>query len=107
MIGTGAVLAYAKRADQRAIFGQKAVSMLVATGAIPAGTSATDALDNGMLVRQSSCRPSSVPVDAVRSLTTDLAKLVTSYAMPPAQLLLRSMLVTAAQVTGASRFRQG
>ena len=49
IIGTGAVLIYAKGADQRALAGQKAVTVLVATQQIPAGTSASTARANGML----------------------------------------------------------
>jgi len=97
-IGTGAVLVYAKSADQRAIAGQKAVTVLVATQQIPAGTPAKAALDNGMLARQK-LPASSVPADAVRSLTSNLASLVASANIASGELLLRPMLVTAVAAT--------
>jgi pilus assembly protein CpaB len=98
VIGTGAVLVYAKGADQRAIAGQQAVSVFVATQQIPAGTSAKAALDNGMLARQK-LPASSVPADAVRSLSSDLQPLVASANIAPGELLLRPMLVTAVATT--------
>jgi pilus assembly protein CpaB len=98
VIGTGAVLIYAKGADQRAISGQKAVTVLVATQQIPAGTIARTALADGMLSRQK-LPASSVPADAVRTLTADLKSLVASANIAPGELLLRPMLVTAVAST--------
>lgn len=98
VIGTGAVLVYAKGADQRAIAGQKAVTVLVATQQIPAGTIAKTALADGLLARQT-LPASSVPADAVRSLTSNLRSLVASASIAPGQLLLRPMLVTAVSTT--------
>ncbi len=98
VIGTGAVLVYAKGADQRALSGQKAVTVLVATQQIPAGTSARTALADGMLAKQK-VPASSVPADAVRSLTSDLKPLVASATIAPGELLLRPMLVTAVAST--------
>ena len=97
-IGTGAVLVYAKSADQRAIAGQKAVTVLVATQQIPAGTPAKAALDTGMLARQE-LPASSVPADAVRSLTSGVASLVARANIASGELLLRPMLVTAVATT--------
>lgn len=98
--GIGGVLAYVHQADARAVAGMKAVSTLVAQQQIPAGTSAATALQGGLLSRQT-LPASSVPADAVRSLTGDLGTLVASANIQPGQLLLRPMLVTAAQATGA------
>ena len=47
VLGIVAVLTYVGKANQRAIAGMKAVSTLVAKDAIPAGTSANDALQKG------------------------------------------------------------
>jgi pilus assembly protein CpaB len=92
IVGTGAVLLYVKQADKRALAGQQAVTVLVATQQIPAGTPASTALADGMLARQQ-FPASSVPADAVRSLTPQLAPLVMSAAVPSGELLLRPMLV--------------
>ncbi|HUZ54813.1 MAG TPA: RcpC/CpaB family pilus assembly protein [Streptosporangiaceae bacterium] len=106
VIGTGAVLLYAKGADQRAIAGQKAISVLVAAQQIPAGTVATTALADGMLARQK-LPASSVPADAVRSLTSDLKPLVASANIAPGELLLRPMLVTAVAATSGVAIPSG
>src|SRR5258708_36871409 len=93
LVGVVAVLAYVKQADKRALAGQKAVTVLVAGQQIPAGTSASTALADGLLVEQD-LPAASVPADAVRSIEPSLAALVTSASIPPGELLLRPMLVT-------------
>ena len=45
ILGTAGVLAYVSHANARALAGQQAVTVLVAKGLIPAGTSAGDAQD--------------------------------------------------------------
>ena len=97
-LGTAGVLSYVHQANVRALAGHKAVSVLVATKEIPSGTSARAALAEG-LVSSQTLPASSVPTDAVRSITTELAARVTSAAVEPGQLLLLPMLVTAAQTT--------
>lgn len=92
VIGTGAVLLYVKHADQRALDGQKAVSTLVATQQIPAGTRASSALKDGMLTLEK-LPAASVPSNAVRTLTRSLGALVFSSNLPSGQLLLQPMLV--------------
>jgi pilus assembly protein CpaB len=104
--GTVAVLGYVHQANIRAVAGMKAVTVLVAEGAIPSGTPAGQALREGLLASQR-LPLSSVPADAVRSLTPGLAGLVTSGAVPSGQVLLRPMLVTAAEVTGGVAIPKG
>ncbi len=99
VIGTGAVLLYVRQADQRALNGIRAVPVLVATQQIPAGTTAQTALTDGLLSRQQ-LPVRSVPSDAVSSLS-GIGGLVLSATLPPGQLLLRPMLVTAL-ATGTS-----
>ncbi len=99
VLGTAGVLAYVHKADSRALAGMKPVSVLVAQSQIPAGTSASSAQQEGLL-RSETLPASSVPLDAVRSITPALGSLVMSAQVPPGELLLRPMLVTAAQVTG-------
>ena len=106
VIGTGAVLIYAKGADQRALYKQHAVSVLVATQQIPAGTSAGTALSNGMLAEQKLPR-SSVPSDAIKSLTAGLKPLVMSSSIAPGELLLRPVLVTAVASTSGVAIPSG
>ncbi len=99
VIGTGAVLAYVRQADARAVAGQRAVRVLVAQQQIPAGTAAGAALRDGMLTSEV-LPASSVPADAVGTVTPDLAGLVSSTGIASGQVLLRPMLVPATQVTG-------
>jgi pilus assembly protein CpaB len=96
VIGVVVVLIYVKGADQRAIAGQKAVTVLVATQQVPAGTTAGAALSEGLLSSQM-LPAQSVPSDAVRSITPNLRGLVLSSDLPSGQLLLRPILVTAVQ----------
>jgi pilus assembly protein CpaB len=100
LIGIVAVLAYVHKANQRAIAGVKAVTALVASQSIPAGTSASAALSGGMLTRQR-FPLSSVPSGYVSSVSPDISHLVTSSAMQTGQILTLPLLVRAGQVTGA------
>lgn len=92
------VLAYVHKADSRALAGMRAVSTLVAQGQIPAGTTANSAQQEGLL-RSETLPVSSVPANAVHSITPDLGSLVMSAQVQAGQLLLRPMLVTSAQAT--------
>lgn len=108
VLGTAGVLAYVHRADVRAIQGMKAVTVLVAQQQIPSGTSAYTALHNGSLVRQK-LPASSVSADALRSITPSETSLVFGTNLQAGQLLLKPMLVTAAQApaTGGVAIPQG
>jgi pilus assembly protein CpaB len=99
VIGTGAVAAYVSRASARAVAGLRAVTVLVAQQQIPAGTPAGTAWQDGSL-RAEQLPAQSVSSDAIGSITADLGSLVTSIEVMPGQVLLRSMLVPVAQVTG-------
>lgn len=94
-VGTSGVLSYVQSANTRAVAGLKAVSVLVAQRKIPSGTTAETALRNGMLADET-LPASSVPSNALSSLTPDMFSLKLSAALPPGQLLLRPMLVAAA-----------
>lgn len=93
LVGVVAVLAYVKQADQRALAGQQPVYVYVAAQQVPAGTSASTAKADGMLVRQK-LPAKSVPADAVRSIGQANGSLVLSDSLPSGQLLLQPMLVT-------------
>jgi len=106
LIGTIGVLAYVKGADRRAIEGQRAVHVLVASGQIPAGTTARAAVAQGLLAPQV-LPASSVPSDAVRRISPDLANLVLSADVAPGQLLLLPMLVTSTAASGGVLIPKG
>ena len=100
VLGIVAVLAYVGKADQRAIAGMKAESVLVAKAQIPSGTAAAQARRDGLLTLKQ-LPASSVPDDAVRVISADIAKLVTSTPLQPGQLLERAILVPKSQRTGS------
>jgi pilus assembly protein CpaB len=97
-VGTSGVIAYVRGANARAIAGMKAVSVLVAQKKIASGTTAGAAMRGGLLASQT-LPASSVPADALSAITPDLSSLVLSADVQPGQLVLRPMLVTAAQTT--------
>jgi pilus assembly protein CpaB len=98
VIGTAGVLVYVKHANARALAGQRAVTVVIAKSLIPSGTSAGDAQDQGLLETET-LPAASVPADALTAVTPAVSALVTDADLQPGQLLLRPMLVTAAQVT--------
>lgn len=97
-VGTTGVLSYVRGANARAIAGMKAVSVLVAQKKISAGTTASSALRGGLLASQT-LPASAVPADALSAIPSALSSLTLSADLEPGQLLLRPMLVTAAQTT--------
>lgn len=106
VLGTAGVLAYVHGADARALAGQTAVSVLVAQDKIPSGTTAGTALQSGMLVSQK-LPESAVPSEAVNSITPAVSGLVLGTDVQPGQVLLRPMLVTSSQLTGALAIPKG
>jgi pilus assembly protein CpaB len=96
VLGAGAILAYVRQADQRALQGQKAVTVVVALKTIPSGTSLRLAASQGLVGRET-FPASSVPANAVPAVTPNVASLVVSYQIPSGTVLIPPMLVTAAQ----------
>lgn len=90
VLGTTAVLFYVNKADARALAGQKAVTVLVASKPIPAGTTAKNL--KSFLVKEN--MPAvSVPTDALSTIGKDVSEFVTSANIAQGQLLTRRMLV--------------
>jgi pilus assembly protein CpaB len=100
VLGAVGVLDYVHQADQRAVAGMRAVDAYVATKQIPSGTSAVVAERDGLLVRQQ-FPASSVPADAVRSITPALSGLVLTSGLASGQMLLSPMLGAAVQTASA------
>lgn len=91
VLGVAGVLQYVHQADQRALAGMRAVPAYVAKAQIPSGTSAAAAVREGLLVRQQ-FPASSVPADAVRTITPTLSGLVLTSSLAAGQMLLDPML---------------
>jgi pilus assembly protein CpaB len=106
ILGTAGVLAYVNHANARALAGQKPVTVLIAKSLIPSGTSAADAQQQGLLGTET-LPATSVPANALTSITPDISSLVTDSNVQPGQLLLRPLLVAAAQVTSGLAIPNG
>jgi pilus assembly protein CpaB len=100
VLGAVGVLDYVHQADQRAVAGMRAVSAYVATAQIPSGTLAETAVRDGLLARQQ-FPASSVPADAVRSITPSLSGLVLTSGLASGQMLLSPMLGASVQTAAA------
>lgn len=105
-LGTAGVVAYARGADARALAGQQAVTVLVAAQSIAAGTQAGQAERQGLL-RQEKWPAATVPADALRAITPDLATLEFSAQVQPGQLLLRPLLTPATSSYGGLHIPNG
>ncbi len=103
MLGVVAVLAYARQANERAVNGLKAQTVLMAAGAIPAGTSLSAAQHENLLSTEK-LPDSSLSTPAVRSVTSANERLVVSGPVAKGQVLLQNMLTSAASVTASGNF---
>ncbi|MGN6681448.1 MAG: Flp pilus assembly protein CpaB [Streptosporangiaceae bacterium] len=106
VFGIVAVLAYVANTKTRIVKDMSPEYVLVAKAPIASGTRAEAALNSKLLVREQ-LPTSSIPIDAVHSITADISNLVTSTAIQPGQLLLKEMLVPAREVTGAIAIPDG
>jgi pilus assembly protein CpaB len=106
ILGTAGVLAYVNHANARALADQKPVTVLIAKSLIPSGTTAADAQRQGLLGTET-LPAGSVPADALTAVTPDISSLVTNSNVQPGQVLLRPLLVTAAQVTSGLAIPSG
>lgn len=103
LLGAVAVLAYVRQADERAVNGLKAETVMMAAGAIPAGTSLGKAQHEHLLSTEK-VPDSSLTTPAVQSVTAANAHLVMSANVPEGQVLLQNMLASAASVTAGGGF---
>ena len=105
LLGVVAVVAYAHQANQRAVAGLKAETVLVAKFAIPAGTS-LDKAQNGHLLGTEKMPVSSFSksAPAVQKVTATNGGQVVSATVAPGQVLLTNMLTSANNATAAGSF---
>jgi pilus assembly protein CpaB len=92
-VGTGAVMLYLSGADDRALAGKQARTVLIADKQIPAGTSGKTLRDKGYL-RQVKMPAETLPDDVLQQVGADLEGLVTTATVQRGQLLLRVMFGT-------------
>jgi pilus assembly protein CpaB len=101
MLGVVAVLAYVRQANVRAVNGLKAETVMVAAGAITAGTSLSEAQQEHLLSTEE-VPVSSLTTPAVQSVTTANEHQVVSGAVAKGQVLLRNMLAKPGTLTAGS-----
>jgi pilus assembly protein CpaB len=89
VVGSVAVVAYAHAADQRALAGQEAVRAYVAEHEVPAGTTAADAVKDGLIVQELIARKG-VPDHALTAVQSDDEQLVATSAIQPGEIVLSS-----------------
>jgi pilus assembly protein CpaB len=101
MLGVVAVLAYVRQANERAVNGLKAETVMVAAGAITAGTSLNEAQQDHLLSTEK-VPDSSLTTPAVQSVTAQNGHLIVSGAVAKGQVLLRNMLAEPGTLTARS-----
>jgi pilus assembly protein CpaB len=98
LVGTGAVLVYVQQTDERAIADRQPVVVLVAKGTIPAGMTAQQATEKGLL-ESKKLPANAVPTDSLDSVTA-IREQVAIADIYKGEVLLRPKF-SAQQVTGA------
>lgn len=93
LVGVVAVLLYAKGADSRAVAGQKPVDVFVAQQVVPAGTTAGDAVANGLMAR-TQVAAKAVPTGALTAVDAKTSKLLALNDIAPGELVLSSRFGT-------------
>ena len=93
LVGVVAVLLYAKGADSRAVAGQKPVDVYVAQQVVPAGTTAGDAVANGLIAR-TQVAAKAVPNGALTAVDDKTSKLLALNDIAPGELVLSSRFGT-------------
>jgi pilus assembly protein CpaB len=99
VIGTTAVLVYARGADQRALQGQQAIGTYVVRKDVPAGTTARKAIDDGLIVKEL-IAAKGVPEGALTSVDGSYENLVATSDLQAGELVLQSRFGTQAAVDG-------
>src|SRR5690349_19071558 len=99
IVGCAAVWLYAKSADSRALAGKQAKTVLVATKAIPAGTTGAQIRDGGF-VQAVTMPANTLPEDALAKIDSSLDKLVLTSQLGARQLVLRGMFGEQTSVSG-------
>jgi len=103
LVGIVAVLAYVHQANERAVNGLKAETVMVAAGPIGEGTSLSKAQQEHLLSTEK-VPESSLTTPAVQSVTAANGQLVMSGAVAKGQVLLQNMLTSATSPGTAGSF---
>ncbi len=100
VLGAVAVLGYVHQANERAVNGLKAQTVMVAAGAIPKGTPLSKAQQERLLSTEK-VPDSSLTTPAVHAVTAANERLVVTGPVAKGQVLLQNMLGTSTSVTAS------
>ena len=99
VLGSAAVLMYVRSADARAVAGREAVTVLVATKRIPAGTTGREVREGGY-TEPVTMPATTVPSDALGTVDASLDALALTYDVQPRQLVLRGGFAADSRLAG-------
>jgi pilus assembly protein CpaB len=99
-IGSVSVVAYARAADKRALAGQEAVRAYVAQKQVPAGTTAGQAVQDGLIVQELIARKG-VPDDALSAVSGEYVQLVATSTIQPGEIVLADRFAARGVAQGA------
>lgn len=105
-VGCLAVVAYVRKADQRALAGREAVWVLIATRRIPAGTAGSEIRD-GNYTERVAMPAATVPDGAVDRIDDQLAALHLTADLQASQLVLRGAFGESTSVNGGLALPEG
>lgn len=106
LIGSVAVVAYARAADQRALAGQEAVQVFVAEKEVPAGTTAGKAVEQGLIAQKLIAR-TAVPEGALTAVDGGYDQLVATSTIQPGELVMRARFSARGATEGALSVPEG
>ena len=100
VVGAGAVVAYAQSADQRAVAGQEVTTVYIAQKAVPEGTSAKAAVDQGLIAPEQVVAKGA-PEGAMKELSPATSSLVAQSDIAVGEVVLTSRFGTPKVLTVA------
>ena len=100
LVGTAAVTAYVRHADQRALAGQRAEQVYIAAKLVPAGTTFQTAVDQG-LITQELVAAKAVPTNPLPTVSPSTAADVAVSDIQPGELVLAARFGTQATTPSA------
>lgn len=104
--GAGAVVLYARSADERALEGQRAVTAYVVREQVPAGTTAEKAVEEGLMVQELIARKA-VPDDVLTSTSGGYDQLVATTTLQPGTIVLKPQFAAKATTQGQISVPEG
>jgi pilus assembly protein CpaB len=105
-VGATSILVYVRSADDRAMAGKQAVTVLLTTKRVSAGTTGA-ALRSGGYLEAVSMPATAVPADALSTIDPTLDQLVLNGDLQPRQLVLRGAFGEASRLSGGLSIPDG